>query len=411
MSLGRLRLRRPNQFRSGGGLLAAGITAAWLIGAGSGFAQPASQQKPLLSDQYFKNVKALKGIPVDDFMETMGIISAALQFDCSDCHVGAGTDKADWAADTPRKVTARMMINMVATINKNNFQGRQLVTCWTCHRSRDKPLVTPTMEAIYSMPDLVPDDIIEQFPGLPSAESILDKYIQASGGVQRLAALTSFVGKGTSVGFGGFGGGGAVEIVARAPDKRSTIILFKKKTGRGDQIRAYDGSIGWVRTPLSILGEFQLAGSDLDGARFDAQLSFPGQIKQILTNLRSAPTTSISDLPAPESQSSLQKDIKLGQNHSVEVVQGNGPRGLLVTLYFDSQTGLLLRELRYGSSPIGRIPTQIDFTDYRDVNGVKLPFRITYAWLDGRDSIELNEIKTNVPIDEAKFGKPAPLIR
>ncbi len=344
-------------------------------------------------------------------METMGIISAALQFDCSDCHVGAGTDKADWAADTPRKVTARMMINMVATINKNNFQGRQLVTCWTCHRSRDKPLVTPTMEAIYSMPDLVPDDIIEQFPGLPSAESILDKYIQASGGVQRLAALTSFVGKGTSVGFGGFGGGGAVEIVARAPDKRSTIILFKKKTGRGDQIRAYDGSIGWVRTPLSILGEFQLAGSDLDGARFDAQLSFPGQIKQILTNLRSAPTTSISDLPAPESQSSLQKDIKLGQNHSVEVVQGNGPRGLLVTLYFDSQTGLLLRELRYGSSPIGRIPTQIDFTDYRDVNGVKLPFRITYAWLDGRDSIELNEIKTNVPIDEAKFGKPAPLIR
>ena len=411
MSLGRLRLRRPNQFRSGGGLLAAGITAAWLIGAGSGFAQPASQQKPLLSDQYFKNVKALKGIPVDDFMETMGIISAALQFDCSDCHVGAGTDKADWAADTPRKVTARMMINMVATINKNNFQGRQLVTCWTCHRSRDKPLVTPTMEAIYSMPDLVPDDVIEQFPGLPSAESILDKYIQASGGVQRLAALTSFVGKGTSVGFGGFGGGGAVEIVARAPDKRSTIILFKKKTGRGDQIRAYDGSIGWVRTPLNVLGEFQLAGSDLDGARFDAQLSFPGQIKQILTNLRSAPTTSISDLPAPESQSSLQKDIKLGQNHSVEVVQGNGPRGLLVTLYFDSQTGLLLRELRYGSSPIGRIPTQIDFTDYRDVNGVKLPFRITYVWLDGRDSIELNEIKTNVPIDEAKFGKPAPLIR
>lgn len=93
------------------------------------------------------------------------------------------------------------------------------------------------------------------------------------------------------------------------------------------------------------------------------------------------------------------------------MVQGNGPRGLLVTLYFDSQTGLLLRELRYGSSPIGRIPTQIDFTDYRDVNGVKLPFRITYAWLDGRDSIELNEIKTNVPIDEAKFGKPAPLIR
>jgi hypothetical protein len=78
-------------------------------------------------------------------------------------------------------------------------------------------------------------------------------------------------------------------------------------------------------------------------------------------------------------------------------------------LYLDRQSGLLLRELRYSNSPIGRVPTQIDFADYRDVSGIKLPFRITYAWLDGRDSMVLNEIKTNVPVDEAKFGKPAPL--
>jgi hypothetical protein len=152
-----------------------------------------------------------------------------------------------------------------------------------------------------------------------------------------------------------------------------------------------------------------LVGSDLDGARFDAQLSFPGQIKQILTNLKSGPPMTITDLPAPSSQSSLQQDVALGQSHSVDVVQGTGPRNLLVTLYFDKQTGLLVRELRYGAGPIGRVPTQIDFADYRDVNGIKLPFRITYAWLDGRDSIVLTDIKTNVPIDEAKFGRPAPL--
>jgi hypothetical protein len=93
----------------------------------------------------------------------------------------------------------------------------------------------------------------------------------------------------------------------------------------------------------------------------------------------------------------------------VDVVQGTGPRGLLVTLYFDRKTGLLLRELRYGNSPIGRVPTQVDFADYRDVNGIKLPFRITYAWLDGRDSIVLNDIKTNVQVSEAKFDRPAPL--
>src|SRR3989449_6894503 len=202
------------------------------------------------------------------------------------------------------------MVTMVATINRDNFGGRQLVTCWTCHRNRDKPLVTPVMSTIYGTPAFEPDDIIVQAPGVPSAESILDKYIQAAGGAQRLAGLTSFVGKGTSVGFGGFGGGGDVEIVAKAPDKRATIILFKAETGRGDQIRTYDGRSGWVRTPLNVLGEFQLMGGDLDGARFDAQLSFPGQLKQILTNLKSGPPTSITDR-SEEHTSELQSRLHL----------------------------------------------------------------------------------------------------
>jgi photosynthetic reaction center cytochrome c subunit len=392
------------------GLLAAlGIIIAGFIGAALIVAQTTPQEKPLLAEQAFKNIQVLKGIPVDDFMETMGIMAASLDFDCSDCHVGAGTDQVDWPADTPRKVMARIMINMVANINKNNFAGRQLVTCWTCHRNRDKPLVTPVMDTIYGTVTIEPDDVIAPAEGMPSPESILDKYIQAAGGAQRLANLKSFAGKGTSVGFGGFGGGGDVELVAEAPDKRATIIVFKEATGRGDQIRTYDGRTGWVRTPLNVLGEYQLSGGDLDGARLDAQLSFPGRIKQILTNLKTGPPGTISDLPAPSSQSVLQKDVTLGQTHDVDVVQGTGPRGLLVTLYFDRKTGLLLRELRYGNSPIGRVPTQIDFADYREVEGVKLPFRITYAWLDGRDSIVLNEIKTNVPVSEAKFARPAPL--
>src|SRR6266550_3594435 len=387
---------------------ATGIAVAALVGALTA-ARVESQQRPLLSDQVFKNVQALKGIPVDEFLGTMGIMAAALQFDCSDCHVNAGTAYLDWAADTPRKIMARRMVNMVAAINQNNFGGRQLVTCWTCHRNRDKPLVTPTIATVYGMPTIEPDDVLTQFPGADSPDSILDKYIQASGGAQRLAGLTSISARGTAAGFGGFGGGGSVELVAKAPDKRSTIILFKTETNRGDQIRSYDGATGWVRTPLNVVGEYQLIGSDLDGARVDAQLSFPGQIKSILANWKSGPPTTITDLPAPTSQSSVLQGAVGNQSHVVDVVQGTGPRGLLVTLYFDQQTGLLLRELRYGLSPIGRVPTQIDFGDYRDVNGIKLPFRITYAWLDGRDAIVLREITTNAAIDEAKFGKPAPL--
>src|SRR5437867_9682225 len=189
------------------------FAVAALIGLALAGAQATSQEKPLMADQVFKNIQALKGIPIDDFMQTMGLMAAALQFDCSDCHVGAGTDKVDWAADTPRKRMARNMVNMVATINKTNFGGRQMVTCWTCHRNRDKPLVTPVMATINGTPAYEPDDIVVQAPGAPSAESILDKYIQASGGAQRVAGLSSFIGKGTSVGFGGFGGGGDVEIV------------------------------------------------------------------------------------------------------------------------------------------------------------------------------------------------------
>ena len=389
-------------------LTATAIAAVGLTGTRLTVGQPATPDRPLLAEQVFKNVQVLKGVPVDDFMETMGIMTAALQFDCSDCHANAGTDRVDWAADTPRKRTARRMVAMVATINKDNFGGRQMVTCWSCHRNRDRPLTTPTMEAIYGMPSLEPDDVLLPTPGLPAPATILDKFIEASGGAQRLAGLTSIDAKGTSVGFGGFGGGGDVEIAAKAPDKRATIILFKEETGRGDQIRSYDGRTGWVRTPLNVLGEYQLNGGDLDGERFDAQLSFPGQIKQILTNLKTGPPTSITDLPGPSSQTDLQQGVNTEQTHSVNVVQGTGPRGLLVTLYFDRQTGLLLREIRYGNSPIGRVPTQIDYADYRDVKGIKLPFHITYAWLDGRDSIVLREIQTNVPIDEKKFGRPAP---
>ena len=384
------------------------IAAIGLMSAGLAMSQAVPQQKPLMAEDAFKNVRVLRGIPVDDFLQTMGIMTSALQFDCADCHFAAGTDRVDWAADTPRKVMARSMVTMVAAINKNNFGGRQLVTCWTCHRNRDKPLATPTMDVVYGMPTLEPDDVVTPIPGLPSPESILDKYIAAAGGAQRLAGLTSFVGKGTSVGFGGFGGGGDVEVVAKAPDKRATIILFKGETGRGDEIRTYDGSTGWVRTPLTVLGEYQLSGSDLDGARLDAQLSFPGQIKAVLKDLKTGLATTITDLPAPLSQSSLDSDAAPEESHGVNVVQGTGPRGMLVTLYFDEQTGLLLRELRYGNSPIGRVPTQIDYADYRDVNGIKLPFRITYAWLDGRTSIVLKEIQTNVAVDDAKFRMPAP---
>ena len=350
-------------------------------------AQTAGPAQPQAAETVFKNIQVLKGIPVDDFMDTMGIMSAALGFDCSECHIAAGTDAVKWEADTDRKRTARRMTLMVAAINKNNFGNRQVVTCWTCHRGRDIPVTMPTIDMMYGEPILEADEIIKPDQGGPSADQILDKYLAALGGVERLAKVTSYAATGTSEGFRGFGGGGAVQIFARAPDQRATIIKFDASIGRQDAIRSFDGKTGWVSAPLSVVPQYVLGGSELDGARMDAQLAFPAQIKKVLTQLRVGHPDYID-------------------GREVDVVQGNGTRNLVATLYFDKQTGLLVRMVRFGSSPIGRAPTQVDFADYREVPGagIKMPYRWTFGWLDGRDSFAIQEIRVNPPIDAAVFA-------
>ena len=387
---------------------AAVMAAMWMAGIALTARRAASQQKAQTSDQVFKNVQVLKGTTVDDFMGTMGVMSAALGFDCSECHLNAGTDKVDWAADTHNKVVARRMVTMMQTINKENFSGRQMVTCWSCHHGRDRPATTPQLEAVYGPGSTEMDDALTQMPGQPEAGEIIDKYIQAIGGAQKLAAVKSYVATGNSIGFGGFGGGAEVHIYTKSPDQRSTHIEFKAETGRGEVWRTYNGHVGWIKSPLTVLPEYELTGGELDGARLDAQMGFPGQIKQVLTNLRVSLPITISDLPAPSSQTS--QDAKatagLGQDRLVNVVQGSGPNGMLATLYFDQTSNLLLRMVRYARSPIGRVPTQVDYTDYRDAGGVLMPYHLTFAWLDGRDAIQLNKVETNVPIDAAVFGKP-----
>ncbi len=389
-------------------LAVAAMMAVWLVCVTA--PQAAAQQaKAPMAEQVFKNVQALKGITVDDFLGTMGVMSAAVGYDCSECHIGAGTDTVDWAADNPKKNTARRMVLMVNAINRDNFSGRRMVSCYTCHHGRDRPSTTPSMESVYGPGSSEMDDILTQMPGQPPADKIIDKYLEALGGTQKLSAIKSFVATGTSVGFGGFGGGGKVHIYAKYPDHRTTLIEFEAATGRGESIRTFNGQTGWIKTPLTVIGQYETFGGELAGARVDAQMSFPVQIKQVMSNLRVSLPTSISDLPGPSAQTSNQTAEGIGKDRVVNVVQGTEGTGLnstYVTMYFDQESGLLLRMVRYAPSPIGRVPTQMDFADYRTVNGVKMPFRLTFAWLDGRDAIQLNDVKVNVPIEDRMFGTP-----
>jgi hypothetical protein len=358
--------------------IAAGVTATLLLNGQS------PEQKPPMAEDVFKNVQVLKGIPVDEFMSTMGVFSAALGMSCEDCHAANDSKWENYALDSsPKKLTARRMIGMMSAINKGYFGGRQVVTCYSCHRGGSPPKVTPNLETLYSAPQ-EPDDIIEQARGAPSADQVLDKYIRALGGAQRLAGLTSFIAKGTSSGYGPEGDKRAVEIFAKAPAQRTTVI----HTVNGDSTTNDDGRTVWVAAPLRPVPVLALSGTALEGARLDGELSFPARIKQALGQWRVGFPVTINDREA-------------------QVVQGTTAGGAMATFYFDAESGLLVRMIRYANSVVGRTPTQIDYADYREVAGVKMPFRWTVTWLDGKENVELAEVQPNVPIDGAKFAKPA----
>jgi photosynthetic reaction center cytochrome c subunit len=358
---------------------------AWVLSVVvSGQARPT--ERPPMAEDVFKNVQVLRGIPVNDFMGTMGIFSAALGMSCEDCHKAGDSNWAAYAADNPRKQVARSMVVMMATINKTHFGGRQAVTCFSCHRGTDRPKTTPDLTKLYdSPPPEDPRDILEQSRLSPRPDEVLDKYLQAVGGAARAATLTSFTATGTIVGYGPDSEPRPIEIAARAPNQRTAIV----RSPGGNSVTTFDGRLGWIAAPFRPVPVLQVAGADLDGMRVDAALMFPALIKEALRDWRVALPVAIDD-------------------REVQVVQGAGASGLTATLYFDAETGLLRRQVRLVDSPVGRIPTYVDYADYREVAGVKVPFSWTVTWLDGRDRIELSAVQPNVPIDAARFARPQP---
>jgi outer membrane lipoprotein-sorting protein len=281
---------------------------------------------------------------------------------------------------------ARRMVTIMTEINKQYFGGRQVVTCFSCHRGSNRPKVTPSLTMLYSPVTLDELDVLipPAPPGTPTPVQILDKYLQAVGGADRVAKLTSYVGKGTYSGYGPEGFPRPVEIYAKAPNQKTVAVRDKEA---GDNITTFDGKSAWVSAPFRPIAVMELHGAELDSARADAELAFPANVKQALTNMRSS-TDFLND-------------------RSVLAIQGSKGNAL-VTLYFDEETGLLTRLVRSTPSVVGRLPVQIDYSDYREVAGVKLPFKWTMSWLDGRSNFEMTDVQPNVTVDAARFARPAP---
>jgi len=364
--------------------------AAWLpfmLAAQS----PTGDRQPM-SDEVFKNVQVLKGTPVNEFMGTMGFFAASLGLNCVYCHVAESLQNWDkFADDVPRKRMSRTMIQMVNAINLNNFGGRPVVTCYSCHHGSVRPKAIPSLAEQYGVPAEDPNEIeiVPQAQSGPPPDQVLDKYIAALGGAEKLAGVTSLTAQGTYEGYETYHQKVPFELYAKAPAQLTTTV----HTQNGDSTTVFDGRAGWIAAADKPVHLFPLLrGAELDGARMDAELFFPAKIKDALTNWRAGfPVTTLED-------------------REVQVIQGTGAGKTRVKLYFDKESGLLLRQVRYIETKVGANPLQIDYKDYREKNGVKLPFAWTVTWTDGQSTYEVRDYEANAAIDAARFAKPAPAV-
>ena len=362
---------------------ATAIAVACLVGAAS--AAQTAQDNPPMAGDVFKNVMLLRGIPVDTFFEAMGMFANSMGNDCTFCHAPAAVfDKAKFAEQTPRILKARQMIVMMNAINKQYFGGQTRVTCFTCHNGSDRPRSEPDLALQYAEPVFDPNAREIVADPRVTANQVFDKYIQVLGGADRLAKLTSYVAKGTYAGFDTDFDKIPVEIYAAAPNQMTMVTHL----ATGTNTKAYNGRNGWIAGPDTPLPLVTLTAGNLDRARLEAIVAFPAAIRQAFSEWRVG--------------------IALFGDQGVQVVQGLRDGQPAANLYFDD-SGLLVRLVTWTRTPVALVPTQIDYADYRDVAGVKVPFRRTVSQTYMRMSIELSDVQPNVAIDRKIFERPAPV--
>ena len=357
-----------------GAVLGSGAVALW-----AQLAPPStSTAAPKTTEQVYKNIQILKGVPADQLIPAMQFITASLGVQCDFCHL----EKAFEKDDKETKQTARKMMRMMFAINKDNFDGHREVTCYACHRGRHKPMITPIINeddskfvAEEKMPHEEPNTA-----NLPTADQILEKYLQAVGGAEAAARISTRIQKGTlTVGSEHF----PVEVLAKAPTKRVTTVRFPG----GDSVTGINGVEGWLTTSGGSVHD--MSPSEVDAARMDAELFFPASLRQMFKELR------------------VEQEAQINSREAY-VLAGTRENLPSVKLFFDQQSRLLVRVLRFVETPLGRNPTEIDYADYREEGGVKTPFRWTVARPDGRFVIQIEQMQQNVPIGEDRFAQPGP---
>jgi hypothetical protein len=347
---------------------------------------PATQAAPAEKtvEQVQKNIQVLTGLPQSQLIPVMNYIGSSLGVKCTYCHVRKD-DKWDFVSDEkPEKGTAREMIKMVQGINKGTFKGNPAVGCFTCHRGSHEPVrvpqlpiavLTPFAEAAETPPKETP----------PTADQILARYMEALGGSAAIEKLKTRSMKGTWITSNGITLG--YEVYQAAPDGIYTVLNTPKQ---GIIERGFNGQTAWEKSSRGL--------RDLEGIDLFYLKRYPNLFKDI-------------KLQGQFTRISFGGKDKI-DGKDVYVLRGFGIDGKGERLYFDQQTGLLMRRITSTTTIVGVIPEQVDYDDYRDVDGLKLPFTIRTS-ITAIDSFysstrKFTEIKLNVPVDETKFKKPPP---
>ena len=366
---------------------AAGLRAASPQGGqAGGAAQGAGERVPMV-EETFKTVQLLRGIPVDTFFEVMGTFASSMGNDCTFCHASnAALDKSAFATQTPRIQRARQMITMMNAINQQYFNGAPRVTCFTCHGGSNTPKADPSFMSQYGEPVLDPDARDFLTDASINVNQVWDKYIQALGGADKLARLTSYAAKGTYSGFDTDFSTVPIELYAKAPNQETVVVHLTI----GTSTRVFNGQNAWVAGPEQPLPLLTMTGGNIDRARLSALANFPLGLQKAYPQWR-AGRTILND-----------KDVIVLQ------ATVNGDR--VAQVFFDPASGLLLRLLRFTVTPVAFVPTQLDYGDYRELPGlgVKIPFSRTLTQTYMQMTLKFMDVQPNVAIDAARFAKPTP---
>ncbi|HEX5607987.1 MAG TPA: photosynthetic reaction center cytochrome c subunit family protein [Candidatus Binatia bacterium] len=342
------------------------------------------------AERTFKNIQVLKGLPEGELYQTMNFIAVSLGENCTFCHVTNGrdpkTNQINWvweSDDKGEKQTARRMLQMVLLINGSNKVdfGPNAVTCHTCHRGQRTPEGLPSMPLAKSGHEglLYPAPLGPAAPRpRPSVDEIFAHYVQAIG--PKAAATKTLIMKGTRL--ASQNRNWPNEIIWSAPDKFLSVMTLPQTTIR----QAVAGDAGWVLNGTKLQ---TLAAAQTTTARRGLEEVF----------------SAVKVTQAPGMQSA---GIERIDGRDMWVVERSTPETTL-KYYFDAETGLLRRRIAINHHGVLPLPEQTDFEDYRDVDGVKLPFIIRRSAIDTYDSWTRTfaEIKRNVAVADALFAPPA----